>query len=134
MSGKKRGRPKTGVQLRTAEVKAYLTEDDAEKLTALAAGLGFESRAQMLTAIFERLLAAGWAPAAWLKLGWQFRNRAQDTGHFKDAGWWNPFASWEPLPVDNPTPKPTPAMPDEQMTARATKELLVEVRKELQPT
>ena len=131
MSGKKRGRKPSGNRVREVELSYSLTAEDAQKLADLADGLGFKSRSEMVTAIFERLALAGWAPVAWLKLGWLLRNRAQETGHFEDCGWWNPFEPWEPLPVEDKPPRPTPALSDEQLTAKETKTLLAEVRKQL---
>ena len=131
MTAKKRGRKPTGNQVREVELGFSLTKEDAQKLADLADGLGFKNRAEMVTAIFERLALAGWAPVAWLTLGWLLRNRAQETGHFEDCGWWNPFAPWPDLPVEDRPPRPTPALPEGQMSAGQTKQLLAEVRKEL---
>lgn len=117
--------------MRNAEVKSMMTEEDASTLTEFADALGFKSRSEFITAIMERLLLGGFAPVAWLKLGWQIRNRAEKVGIAKGAGFYNPFESWPPLPVEDRPPRPNPALPDEQLSAQQTKQLLAEVKKEL---
>ena len=131
MTRKKLGRPPTGNQVREVELGFSLTKQDADKLTAMAAGLGFKSRPEMITAILERLILGGWAPAAWAKLGWQIRSRAMKTGYFvDDAGWFNPFEKWPPLPVEDP-PRPTLALPEEELAAREKTTLLRELKDSL---
>ena len=126
MSAKKRGRKPTGNQVREVELGFSLTRDDAQKLAELADGLGFKNRGEMVTAIFERLALAGWAPVAWLKLGWLLRNRANETGELEDRGWWNPFEPWPDLPVTD-KPRPQPTLPEAELTAREKTQLRKEV-------
>ena len=112
-------------------MKFFLTGDDAQWFAKFADDLGFKSHSELWTAIAERLRSGGLAPAVWLKLGYQLANRAEEVGTRKGAGWYNPFSRLEPLPVED-RPRPTPVLPEEQLTTRETNALLKEVRKELQ--
>ena len=112
-------------------VKFFLTGDDAQFFAQFAEDLGFKSHSEFWTAIAERLRSGGLAPAVWLKLGYQICGRAHQVGVSKGAGWYNPFSRLEPLPVED-QPRPTPVLPEEQLTTRETNALLKEVRKELQ--
>lgn len=69
-----RGRPKCELGAREAQIAFFLTDNDAKELEDLAARLGFKSRSQLCTAIFERLLIGGFSGLVWLKLGWMFSN------------------------------------------------------------
>ena len=130
MSEKKTGRPKSGKPVRQAEVSYSLTAEDAEWLAKFADDLGFKSRSELLTAITERLIVARFAPVGWLRIGYQIANRAHQLGISKSAGWYNPFESLPPLPVED-RPRPTLTLPVEELAPADKKQLLAEVRKQL---
>lgn len=133
MATRKVGRPKSGKQIRSTEVTFSLTPEDAEWFSKTALELGFSSRGQFFTALAERLRLGGLAPVAFLKIGWQLGNRASETGSSKGAGFINPF--WVPPPLDPvEATRPTPTLPDEDLAPSETKQLLTELRKQLQPT
>ena len=131
MSAKKRGRPKTGEPVREIEISYSLTAEDADWLAKFAEDLGFKSRSELLTAITERLIVARFAPVGWLRIGWQIANRAHDLGLGKGAGFYNPFESLPPLPVED-RPRPTLKLPVEDLAPKETKQILATIRKELQ--
>lgn len=73
----KRGRPKTGQPLRTARVHCSLTPEDAEWWSEYAAECGFVSRAQMITAILERLRISN-SPIGALRMWAQIQHKHEN--------------------------------------------------------
>ena len=126
---KKLGRPKSGYQVRDAEVSCSLTAADADWLNTLAADLGFKDRGQMLTAMLERLRAGGFAPFAFAKLGFQFYQIATKSGSNKGAGIFNPLQKWPPLPEQLPT-APIPALAAVEELPLRQQKLLQQVEKQ----
>ncbi len=131
MSAKKIGRPKSGLPVRDTEISCSLTAEDAAWLAEFAENLGFRSRSELLTSMLERLYLGGFAPFAFLKLGYQLQRRAAATGASKGAGYFNPLSTWPPLPGED-RPRPKPVLPDEDLAPTEKKQALANIRQQLQ--
>jgi len=115
---KKIGRPKREEDTRDARVVFYLTEEDSQKVTEYSENLGFKSRSELCTAIFERLLIGGFAPMVFAKVGMQLADRLDKRGVKRDGGLYFGL-------------RPLPPLPDEAIPARLYKEIVKAVREEL---
>ena len=116
---KKRGRPKTEADVRDNRIVFYLTGEDAEALTRYAAKLQFKSRSEFCTAVIERLLIGGLAPAVFHKVGMQLAKRAEKLGVRDGAGFY--FGV-----------RPLPPLPDVAIPAKDYQPIIEEVEREIE--
>lgn len=100
------GRPRSD-NPREVECSFYLTKEDAAWFEGFARALKFRNRSHLMTAVAERLKEGGFAPAAFLKLGFMFSKRLDALGtRSKNAGYFNPFKGLFPLPdPEDPSPE-----------------------------
>ena len=105
---KRRGRPKSGQPVRSSNIKFSLTPEDVEWLTQFATDAGFESRAQLVTAIIERMRMCGCSPIGMLRVASQISARI-------DKRESDGLIDKRPTSIDwaSLTPRPFPPLPEE---------------------
>ncbi len=91
------GRPKKDAP-RDTECLFYLNKNDAAWLEGFATDLKFRNRSHLVSTILDRLVEGGFAPVAWLKLGFMIAKRADLHGRRKGAGYFNPLKGLFSLP------------------------------------
>lgn len=73
-------RPKSGQDVRTKKVHAFLTEEDFASLGVFARKAGFRASGQLVCGIIERLIMGGMTPATFCKVGLDLREYANKNG------------------------------------------------------
>lgn len=101
---------------RKTRVVIYMTEEEGAKLNEFAHDLGM-SRSALCSSILERHLITGFSALGGAKLCWQLQKRFEERGHSAKGFYFGV--------------RPLPVLPEEELSGKESKELLKNIRTEL---